>query len=143
MGASVEAYWPGITEEQKEFQPGFYNDCKNWGDWMAEHESSPELVIAIRQLDAAALLTYMTDGMSDDDVEWVSPAQMRDAARKVREAVQSGRYEAKIILETYARNARGDDPISEQFIRDLDDVEALATWAEKENADRMTLEVNW
>jgi hypothetical protein len=28
MGASINACWPGITEEQLESQPGFYNDDK-------------------------------------------------------------------------------------------------------------------
>ena len=28
MGASVVAYWPGITDEQLESQPGTYNDDK-------------------------------------------------------------------------------------------------------------------
>jgi len=43
MGASVIAYWPGITEQQIEEQPGFYNDSKAWGNWMAEREEEPEV----------------------------------------------------------------------------------------------------
>ncbi len=41
MGASVIAYWPGITEEQFESQPGFDNDDRAWGNWMAEREDEP------------------------------------------------------------------------------------------------------
>ena len=45
MGASVSAYWPGIeeelTEEQLDSQPGFFNDSKAWGNWMAEREYEP------------------------------------------------------------------------------------------------------
>jgi hypothetical protein len=38
MGASVVAYWPGITEDQAEAQPGFANDDRAWGNWMAERD---------------------------------------------------------------------------------------------------------
>ena len=75
MGASVIAYWPGIKEEQIDSQPGFYNDDKAWGDWMAEREDEPEVLNAIRRLGAEAILTHTTEGMEDEDVEWVSPKQ--------------------------------------------------------------------
>jgi hypothetical protein len=143
MGASVIVYWPGITEAQIESQPGFYNDDKAWGNWMAEREDEPEVLDAIKRLGADAILTYTTDGMEDEDVEWVSPKQLRDAARRLREAIKDKRPEAKAILETYQRNANGIDPVDKEFIRDLDDIEAIANWAEKEGAERMTLEVNW
>lgn len=143
MGASVVAYWPGITDEQLESQPGFYNDDKAWGNWMAEREGEPEVLNAIKRLGAGAILTYATEGMEDEDVEWVSPKQLRDAARRLREAVKDKRPEASVILERYERNANRIDPIDEEFIQDLDDIEAIASWAEEEGAQRMTLEVNW
>ena len=143
MGASVIAYWPGITEDQIESQPGFYNDDKAWGNWMAEREDEPEVLKAIKRLGAEAILTYTTEGIEDEEVEWVSPQQLRDAARRVREAIKDKRPEAKVILETYARNANDVDPVDEEFIQDLDDIETLANWAEEEGAERMTLAVNW
>ena len=143
MGASVIAYWPGITEDQIDSQPGFYNDDKAWGNWMAERVDEPEVLNAIRRLGAEAILTYKTDGMEDEDVEWVSPGQLRDAARRLRQAIKEKRPEAKVILETYERNANGIDPVEEELIQDLDDVEAIASWAEEQGAARMTLEVNW
>jgi hypothetical protein len=33
--------------------------------------------------------------------------------------------------------------VSAEFVQDLDDIEALAKWAEEEGAARMTLEANW
>jgi hypothetical protein len=51
--------------------------------------------------------------------------------------------EAEIILKTYERNANRIDPVSEEFIRDLDDIVSLTRWAEEQGAARMTLEVNW
>jgi len=143
VGASVIAYWPGITEEQIESQPGFYNDCKAWGDWMAERESVSEVREAIGKLDAEAILTYKTDGVDDEDVSWVSPAQLRDAAIRLREAVLAKEPATKIVLDTYERNANGIDPVAEELIQDLADIEAIAQWAEEEGATRMTLEVNW
>jgi hypothetical protein len=143
MGASVIVYWPGITEAQIESQPGFYNDDKAWGNWMAEREDEPEVLDAIKRLGADAILTYTTDGMEDEDVEWVSPKQLRDAARRLREAIKDKRPEAKVIIETYERNANNIDPVDQEFIQDLDDIEAIANWAEEEGADRITLAVNW
>ena len=109
---------------------------------MAEREDEPEVLNAIKALGAEAILTYTTDGMEDEDVEWVSPRQLRDAARRLREAIKDKRPEAKVILETYGRNANSIDPVEEEFVQDLDDIEAIANWAEQ-GAERMTLAVNW
>jgi len=143
MGASVTAYWPGITEEQLYAQPNFYNDCKAWGNWMAEREEEPSVSVAIKNLTAEAILTYKTDGMDDEDVSWVTPQQLAEAAAKLRQAVQVGVPETGIILKTYERHANHVDPIAEEFIHDLDDIIVLAGWAEAEGAEMITLEVNW
>ena len=143
MGASINAYWSGITEEQLESQPGFYNDDKAWGDFMAEREAEPEVLEAFKKLNAAALLTHTTDGVADEEVMWVSPSELRKAAKNLREAIQAGLPETKIILETYERNANEVDPIADELVQDLNDIEAIANWAEAEGAKQMTLEVNW
>jgi hypothetical protein len=143
MGASVIAYWPGITDEQIDSQPDFYNDNKPFGDWMANREEDPAVLDAIRKLNAEAILSYKTDGWDDDDVDWVSPAQLRDAATKLREAVQAGLPETQIILKAYEPSANRVDPIATEFIQDLDDIINITNWAEGEGATKMTLEVNW
>jgi hypothetical protein len=143
MGASVVAYWPGITEDLGEGQPGFYNDDRAWGNWMAERDGDVAVSDAIRGLKADAILTIKTDGWDDDDVTWVSPQELRDAATKLREAVRAGSPETRVILASYERNANRIDPVSEEFIRDLEDIEAISRWAEAEGATKMTLEVNW
>jgi hypothetical protein len=143
MGASIIAYWPGITEDQLESQPGFDNDDRAWGNWMAEREGDPAVYDAMRTLNAEALLTAKTDGWRDEDVSWVSPQQLRDAAARLRAAILAGAPETRIILETYDRNANCIDPVSEEFIRDLDNIIAITQWAEAEGTPRMTLEVNW
>jgi hypothetical protein len=143
MGATVNTYWPGITDEQIYSQPGFYNDDKPFGDWMAVREEVPGALDAIRKLGAEAILSLKTDGWEDEDVNWVTPQQMREAARKLREAVAAGLPDTEAILEAYRPSAVPDEPLAEQFIRDLDDVIALTEWAEVEGASKMTLEVNW
>ena len=143
MGASVIAYWPNMTDEQLESQPGFYNDDRAWGNFMAELESATATCDAIRKLGAEAILTYKTDGMGDEDVTWVSPQELRDAATKLREAVQAGSPEAEAILETYKKGANRIDPVDQEFIRDLEDIIKMTRCAEEYGATRMTLEVNW
>ena len=106
MGASVIAYWPNMTDEQLESQPGFCNDDRAWGNFMAELESATATCDAIRKLGAEAILTYKPDGMGDEDVTWVSPQELRDAATKLREAVQAGSPEAETILETYKKGRK-------------------------------------
>lgn len=142
MGATVNAYWPGITDEQRESGPDFYNDSKAWGDWMAEREDVPAVAEALKRLGAEALLTYKTDGVEDDEVDWVTPGQLRDAAARLREAVLAGSPDAAVILETYAGNGSPQSAVAD-FARDLDDVVAMTRWAEEEGATLMTLEVNW
>jgi hypothetical protein len=110
--------------------------------WWSGRESPP-VYDAIKKLKAEAILTFKTDGWDDEDVSWVSPQQLRDAATKLREAVRAGWPEIGIILQTYERNANRIDPVSEEFIRDLDDIIAITRWAEEEGTTRMTLEVNW
>ena len=143
MGATVIAYWPGITEDQIDSQPGSQNDDPPWGNWMAAREDTPGTMEAIRKLGAEAILSVKTDGWDDEDVTWVTPAQMRDAANKLREAVAAGATDTKPILDAYRPSAPPHRPLEESFIRDLDDVIALTEFAEKEGASQMTLEVNW
>jgi hypothetical protein len=143
LGASVIAYFPGMTEEQLETQPGFYNDDRAWANWMAECEDEPAMLDAVRRLSAQAILTYKTDPMEDDEVEFVTPQQLRDAAMKLRDAVLNGAPESQIVLKVYEKGANRIDPVRDEFVRDLDDVVALANWAEQQGASQITLEVNW
>ncbi len=51
-----------------------------------------------------------------------------------------GRTEHRMAHE---RNANRIHPVAEEFMRDLQDIEALTRWVEAQGAARMTLEVNW
>ena len=154
MGASVGPYWPGIeeelTEEQLESQPGFFNDCKAWGNWMADRLMEPRTLEAIRNLKADAILSFTTNGVEDEDVDWVTPQELRQAAQKLGEAIRAGLPETKIILESYERASRSYvlassifTSVEEDFLSDLESVEAITRWAEEMGAVKMTLEVNW
>ena len=72
MGASVVGYWPGITEQQLGSQPGFWNDCKAWGDWMAEREGHPDVLAALDALGVGALRSFITEGVAPSEVAWVT-----------------------------------------------------------------------
>jgi hypothetical protein len=110
---------------------------------MAAREELPGAFDAIRGLGAEAILSLKTDGWDDDDVQWVTPQQMREAATRLREAVDARRPETEVILDAYRPGAIGEEPLADEFIRDLDDVIAITQWAEQEGAKKMTLEVNW
>ena len=123
--------------------PGFFNDDQAWGGWMAERDNDAQVLDAVKRLMAEAIMTLKTDGWDDEDVTWVTPDELRMAAMRLRAAVQAESPEAAVILKSYEINANRIDPVAEEFIRDLDDIVAMAKWAEEQGATRMTLEVNW
>jgi hypothetical protein len=143
MGASVNVYWPGITDEQIESQPGLTNDDKAWGNWMAEREDDAAVQDAIKRLNAHAILTCKTDGWEDEGVTWVSPQELRDAAARLRDAVQAKASDAAVILDSYELGANAGSRVAEMFIEDLNDIVEIANWAEAQGTKRLTLEVNW
>lgn len=143
MGASVNAYWPGMTEEQLANQPGFFNDDKAWGDWMAERFEHTGVLTAMKELEVAALLTFKTDGVEDDDVEWVTPDQLESAARALADFVGASDPRTSKILETYALRANEVDSVRDEFVRDLEDIASIAAFARANGAQKLTLEVNW
>jgi hypothetical protein len=144
VGATVGVYWPGITDEQRDLAPGFWNDCKAWGDWMAEREGHPDVLKTLRQIGADALLTHMTDGMEEDEVRWVSPEELEGAAARLRDLVLAEDAKVRRILETYALcGPPGEQPVGKDFAQDLIDVAQIARYARGQGVAKMTLEVNW
>lgn len=143
MGASVYAYWPGITAEERAAQPGFGNDCKAWGEWMAEREDHEDVLEAVALLAGDAILTYTSDGIDDEDVDWFSPQQMEESARKLREFVLRDDPRTQRIVATYALSANNVEPVRDELARDLEDIAAIARHCADAGVARMTLEVNW
>lgn len=143
MSASVIAYWPGITYKQIGSQPGFYNDYDAWANWVVEMTAEPAATGALKALGAGALLTHITEGMDDADVVWVTPWELREAARRLKDELLQHTLGADQVFAIYWRNANGVLPIREEFVRDLQDIESLTKWAEEQGARKMTLEINW
>lgn len=143
MGATIVAYFPGVTDDQVDQQEGFWNDDAAWANFMVEQEKDPAITEAVKKLNAEAILTFKTEEMDDEDIDWVTPQQLRDACIKIREAVRSGAPESKPLLDAYAKGANRIDPISDEFVRDLDDIIKLADWGDKMGTNQITLEVSW
>jgi hypothetical protein len=79
MGASIIAYFPGVTDEQIDLQEGFWNDDNAWANFMVEQEKDPAILEAVKKLNAEAIMTFKTEEMEDEDIDWVTPQQLRDA----------------------------------------------------------------
>jgi hypothetical protein len=143
MGASVCGYWPGITDEQRDSLTGFDNDCKAWGNWMAERYNHPDVLDALTRLGVGAVLSHITDGLEENDVDWVSPDDLMKAADNLRELVLAQDPRVKRIVETYALSANRVNPVHEEFAQDLADVGLIARFSKEMGVPKMTLEVNW
>jgi len=143
MGASVAGFWPGITQEQYENQPVFWQDCKAWGDWMAERNNHPSIISLHKSLGVEALLSHTTEGMKPSQVDWVSPEQLAAAAKRLRDLVLAGDERVEPMLKVYAEYSADIDPVSQEFAQDLMDVAAIAEFAMACGVSKMTLEVNW
>lgn len=90
-----------------------------------------------------ALPTCTTDGVDDSEVDWVTPDELIAAALKLRDLVKAGDSRIEVVIESYSAEANETDPISEELMRDLADVKAIAEWAKIQGADKMTLAVGW
>lgn len=143
MGASVSGYWPGITDDERDSLTGFENDCKAWGDWMAERYKHPDVLEAIEQLGVGALLSLITDGVEEDEVDWVTPDELMTAAERLRELALAHDPRVRRIVETYGLSANGVDSVYEEFAQDLADVRLIAKFSKEMGVRKMTLEVNW
>jgi hypothetical protein len=142
MGASVFAYWPGITKKQIRDQPGFSNDCKAWGNFIANLMNSPKALEAVEAV-GAAVTTFKTRGLDDDDVDWVTPKDLESAALVLRDLVKKRDPSMRRVIAVYAKSANEVDPIHVELACDLDDIVSIARWARKTRTKRMTFDINW
>lgn len=142
MGASVFPYWPGINDEQCETLPGFWNDSKAWGNWMAERERNVDVLKALKMLQVDAVRTHRTDGMKDSDVLWVTPHALAADALWLRHLIVSEASGIRRIVETYALSSNHEAPET-ALAQDLLDVAAIARYAAKLEVPVMTLQVEW
>jgi hypothetical protein len=143
MGASIFAYWPGITDEQIESQPGFANDDHDWATWMAEGLTEPDVVAVLERMGTLPLATMTTEGVSDEEVYWVTPAELRKAADRLCRLIDEEDAEAAALVERYELTAYPSTDTAGQFQQDLRDIESLAAWAGEQGAEKLTLHVSW
>jgi hypothetical protein len=143
VGASVIGYCREMSDDLLENQPGFWNDCKAWGEWMAERENHPEVKQVLKDLGCDALLSFSTEGVSDDNVHWVTPGQLIQAALRLRELVLNEDPRTVKVLGSYAIRANRVDPVHEELAQDLSDVAQIAEFFASQGVKEMTLQVNW
>ncbi len=143
MGATIVGFWPGMTQQQMEDQPGFFQDCKAWGDWMAQRYRHPEIIALHKSLGVEALLSHTTEGTKPSEVTWVSPKELEAAAKRLCDLVLAGDLRVQPMLKVYAEYSNDVDPIGQQCAQDLSDIAAIADFARKCGVLKMTLEVNW
>ena len=110
---------------------------------MAERYNHPDVLDAMNRLGVGALLSHITDGMEESEVDWVSPEQLMEAAEKLKDLVLAGDPRVKRIVETYSLSANRVDPVHEEFAQDLADVRLIAKFSKEMGVPKMTLEVNW
>ncbi len=143
MGATITAYWAGITAVDLDGMPGFLNDFHAYAAWVAARENHPEVLRAISALECGSLLTVRTEGLSDDLVDWVEPRALERAALRLCDLVRAHDPRTDAIVASYETNASGMDEPADELCRDLEDVAAIADYAARRGATTMTLDVNW
>ena len=143
MGATVLAYWPTMTPEQMYKQPAFpSNDCAAWANWMLEMQKQ-ENQTPLKAAGVDALLSFTTEGIKDEEVNWVTPDTLATAALKLCDLLAQAHPAAQCALRAYELDANGVQAVEEEFLTDLQELAALARWAKTQGATRMTLAVNW
>jgi len=141
MGASIYVYWPGSTEDEQGSHPGFQNDDKAYADWITAILGDKKLVSLLRDSGFAPLLSVHALDTPDSEVEWTTPADLRTAANKLRDALVAASPSAERLVAIY--QGPGIEPPNMELAQDLADVAALADYATQCGTDRMTLTIGW
>jgi hypothetical protein len=96
----------------------------NWADWRMFMEDYEDV---LRGLGCGALLSYTTEGLPWEQIEWVSPAAMVAAADHLADLVANNAPEVAPIVEEYQDLYRRDGkPHAVQLVEDLREVKAQA-----------------
>lgn len=143
MGASVVAYWPNVSEEDLESQPGFYNGPNAWAGWAVTRASDAKLLQRLKNLGLAAILTFATSGVEDANVDWVNPNELEAAALRLRTLVMERSPDVEDVVTSYTVTAMDPSTARQDLAQDLADIAALASFAKAQGAHVMTLQINW
>lgn len=142
MGASIYAYWPGATEEEQGDHSDFGQDAHAYAWWQGEVAAGWLSRRWIKKNKLEALLSVHPLGTKDNEINWTTPQQLREAAIRLKEMLLAKERQALKLTRLYTKGPKIDEPHIE-LARDLDDLSWIAEYAEKRGAKVMTLLVGW
>ena len=149
MGVSIFVEWPGITDEQKSNQPGFYNDDPWWANWMVEVVGKPKLCSLLKGLGGEVLLFHNTTHLPLNKIGWASPDEFETAANTLIKLLDTKDVRFLPLLEIYKKEwdrligENEGETAEDWFKRDLHDVAEIARYARTQGAQVMTLGYYW
>jgi len=143
MGASIVGRWPGITYEQEQALPGFWNDCGAWADWLVACLGEPAAVAVLEAVDCAALLSCTSEGEDEEAIPWVSPEILVTQCKRMVQLITDKDPRVSLLIQLYGRSEDCEGPAESEMVQDLSDVQKIAESAQEHGATRFTLDVNW
>lgn len=148
MSVSVTVEWPGSTRKQQAGHPGFRNDDHLWANWVVNMMQAPKAEKALSKVDGAVLLSFNTTDLAPEDVDHAPPADFQRAALALRDLVMAKDARVRPVVDVYRKEwnrivGKEDGRTEEWFIRDLEDVAAIAQYADSKGAATMTLGYYW
>jgi hypothetical protein len=132
--------WPSLLEDGAELslclsQPEFRDE--NWAVWRFRMEGDE----AISRAGARALLAYTADGVPPDQIEWVTPDELLDAAERLMQQITVDDPDLADTLWEYEDfSARGASP-KQALLDDLEVVRQKAIWAKSLGKEKVCFEL--
>jgi hypothetical protein len=133
----MELIWPGALDGDEEFaecikQPEFAD--ASFSVWLFRVEGDESLIKA----GCGAILAGTTDGLPEDEVVWVSPAELAKAAATLKHLVErEDKSIAEAVWEYEDCYERG-TPEKRALLDDLEVVRQKALWAQALGKSRVT-----
>jgi len=143
MGASAQIYWPRMQPAQLAQMPGFTNDCKAWADWLVAVVRDSAALDALRELGCEAVTTFLTRGVDESEVAWVSPGELFAAAQTLSQLVADADAATGYLIELYGGTRYDVADPGHALSVDLADIAKMALHAAKLGVENVTMEVNW
>lgn len=95
----------------------------------------------MERLGLSTLLTFTTDGVDDDDVDWAEPKELESAALALAQLIKKRDPSIRELLDSYPDPPDG--TAVESLTNDLEDIVAMARYAHGLGITLMALELNW
>jgi hypothetical protein len=123
--------------------PGFQNDCKSWADWLVEVVKDHDALDLLDRLGCHAITSFFTNGMRENEIDWVSPGDMFQAAQILSKMVADQDPAVGYLSELYARTRHEVENPSVSLSVDLADIAKMALFVGRLGVTEMTMQVNW